>query len=217
MGEPVRRELGGAAPSAPRTALAVLWLLAAAAPATGLLGACASQGKLREAELTQLLAWLPGSYEGGAQSDSEARRGLEPPRERIALTVVGVYTPRLGHHVLFAQETAADDPRRVMSERMLSFHVDDKRGILESVYTFREPVRWRDGQEHPELFTAVTADDVLSVRGCELSWKKAGEEFTASQDPKLCSEAAHAAPGRMAAELTADLLVLGEYRFKKVR
>src|ERR1700758_3667028 len=189
----------------PRLSAAASALAGAVLAAAVLAGGCASERKLHEAELTQLLAWLPGSYEGGAQSDSEARRGLEPPHGRIALTIVRVYTPRLGHHVLFAQETDADDPRRVMSERMLSFHVDDKRGVLESVYTFREPLRWRDGQEHLELFTAVTTGDVLSARGCELSWKKAGEEFTATQDPKLCSEAAHAAPGRAAAELTAEL------------
>ncbi len=215
MGEPAHPGPSGAAAPAPRTALAALGLIAAAAPVLGLLGGCASQEKLREEELTQLLAWLPGRYEGGAQGDSDTRRGLQPPHEHIALIIVRVYTPQLGRHMLFAQETAADDPRRVMSERMLSFRVDEKRGILETVYTFREPVRWRDGQEHPELFTAVTPEDVQSVRGCELTWKKAGEEFTATQDPRLCREAAHAVPGRLAAELTADLLVLGDYRFKK--
>lgn len=177
---------------------------------------CASEAKLREAELTQLLGWLPGSYEGGSE-ERDARRALQAPQGRIALTIVKVYTPRLGHHVLFAQETAADDPRRVMSERMLSFSVDEKRGIVETVYTFHEPLRWRDGQEHPELFTAVTPEDVQSARGCELTWKKAGEEFTATQDPRQCAEARRTAPGRTAAELSPELLVLGDYRFRKTR
>ena len=203
--------MGKPAPAAAQ--LATLALLAAAS----LLGGCASKEKLREEELTQLLAWLPGRYEGGAQTESDTRRGLEPPHERIALVIIRVYTPRLGHQVLFAQESASDDPRRVMSERMLSFKVDDERGIVETVYTFREPLRWRDGQEHPELFTAVTVEDVLSARGCELAWKKSAEEFTATQDPRRCSEAARAARTQPAAELTADLLVMGDYRFGKTR
>ena len=185
-----------------------------AATALGLLGACASQEKLRERELTELLAWLPGYYESGLQVDS-TRRSLEPPHERIALVIVRVYTPRLGHHVLFAQETAADDPRRVMSQRMWSFRVDDKRGIVETVYTFREPVRWREGLQNRELFTGVVADDVRSSPGCELAWKKAGEEFTATQDRKLCHDASRDAP--RSAELIGDTLVLGEYRFRKTR
>jgi hypothetical protein len=199
---------------AERNALAALALIAATAPALGLLGGCASQEKLRQRELTQLLDWLPGQYESGLQVDS-TRRSLEPPHERIALVIVRVYTPRLGHHVLFAQETAADDPRRVMSQRMWSFTVDDKRGIVETVYTFRDPLRWREGLQNPELFTGVVADDVHSSPGCELAWKTTGEEFTATQDRKLCHAASGDAP--RSAELIGDTLVLGEYRFRKTR
>jgi hypothetical protein len=205
-------------------------LAAATAMATlGLLGACADQTKLRESELTQLLGWLPGRYDTTAQGDGDAQRGVQPPHDRIALIIVKVYTPRLGHHVFYVQEMAADDPRRVMSERLFSFKVDEKRGILETVYTFAEPLRWRDGQEHPELFTGVVVDDVRSVPGCELVWRKAVEQFIASYDPKLCHNSGGAAPGRSAAELTADSLSLADtaragappdeayYRFRKTR
>jgi len=196
---------------AARTALASATALAA----LGLLGACADQTKLRESELTQLLDWLPGRYDNTAQADSDPQRGVQP-HDRIALIIVKVYTPRLGHHVFYVQEMAADDPRRVMSERMFSFQVDEKRGILETVYTFAEPRRWRDGQEHPELFTGVVVEDVQSVPGCELAWKKVGEQFTATQDPKLCRDSATAA-GAPAAELTADSLALAGYRLRKTR
>jgi CpeT/CpcT family (DUF1001) len=189
---------------------------ATAIAALGLFGACADQTKLRESELTQLLGWLPGRYDNTAQADSDPQRGVQPPHDRIALIIVKVYTPRLGHHVFYVQEMAADDPRRVMSERLFSFKVDEKRGILESVYTFAEPRRWRDGQEHLELFTSVVVDDVQSVPGCELVWRKAGEQFIASYDPKLCHNSGGAAP-ESAAELTADSLVLAGYRFRRTR
>ena len=189
---------------------------ATAMAALGLLAACADQTKLRESELTQLLGWLPGRYDNTARADSNPQRGVQPPHDRIALIIVKVYTPRLGHHVFYVQEMAADDPRRVMSERMFSFKVDEKRGILETVYTFAEPRRWRDGQEHPELFTGVVVEDVQSVPGCELAWKQVGEQFTATQDPKLCRDSATAA-GAPAAELTADSLALAGYRLRKTR
>jgi hypothetical protein len=178
--------------------------------ALGLLGACADQTKLRESELTQLLGWLPGRYDNTTQADSDAQRGLQPPHDRIALIIVKVYTPRLGHHVFYVQEMAADDPRRVMSERLFSFKVDEKRGILESVYTFAEPLRWRDGQRNIELFTSVVTEDVQSVPGCELGWRKAGEQFIASYDPKLCHNTGGAAPGESAAQLSADSLSLAD-------
>ena len=104
---------------------AALAAATAMAAALALLGACADQTKLRESELTQLLAWLPGNYDNTAQADSDPLRRVQPPHNRIALIIVKVYTPRLGHHVFYVQEMAADDPRRVMSERMFSFKVDD--------------------------------------------------------------------------------------------
>ena len=68
---------------------------------------------------------------------------------------------------------------------------------------------------HLEVFTGVVAEDVLTVPGCELAWKKAGEEFTATQDQLLCRDAGGNAV--RSAELTPDTLVLGEYRFRKTR
>ena len=182
---------------------------ATAMAALGLLGACTDQTKLRESELTQLLGWLPGRYDNTAQADSDPQRGVQPPHDRIALIIVKVYTPRLGHHLFYVQEMAADDPRRVMSERMFSFKVDEKRGIVETVYTFAEPLRWRDGQRNIELFTSVVKEDVQSA-GCELLWKKSGEQFIASYDPKLCHNTGGAAAGESAAQLSADSLSLAD-------
>ncbi len=185
---------------------------ATAIAALGLLGACADQTKLRESELTQLLGWLPGRYDNTAQADSDAQRGVQPPHDRIALIIVKVYTPRLGHHVFYVQEMAADDPRRVMSERLFSFEVE-KRGILESVYTFAEPLRWRDGQRNIELFTSVVTEDVQG-EGCQLLWKKSGERFIATHDPGVCPDAPGAAPQ---AELAAGVLSSGDYKFRRTR
>ena len=177
------------------------------------LGACADEARKRESELTQLLEWLPGSYESGGQGPAGPGSQVMRGPQRIALVIVRVYTPRLGRHVLYAQESAADDPRRVMSERMFSFRVDEKRGIVETVYTFAEPLRWRNGHEHPELFTSVVAEDVRSVPGCDLLWTKTGEHFTAAPERESCHDPAAAAT----AELGGDSLELAGYRFRKTR
>ena len=127
----------------------------ALAAALAMLAGCADQEKLREAELTQLLVTLPGTYDNGAQADRDAQSGTRPAHERITLVVTRVYVPRLGHHVQVLQETATNDPLRVMSERMSSFAVDEKRGIVQTLYTFVDPVRWREGLQTPEMFTGV--------------------------------------------------------------
>ncbi|HYL72009.1 MAG TPA: chromophore lyase CpcT/CpeT, partial [Candidatus Dormibacteraeota bacterium] len=178
------------------------------------LAACPDEAKKRDAELTELLNWLPGSYDNAAQANADPQAGVQPPHAHVALTIVKVYTPRLGHHVLYAQENAPDDPRRVMSERLFSFSNDEKRGIIESVYTFAEPLRWRDGQEHLELFTSVVTEDVRTIPGCELLWKKVGERFTAAPERVHCPDPGAAA---VTAELSAESLELAGYRFRKSR
>jgi hypothetical protein len=186
---------------------------ATAMAALGLLGACADQSKLRESELTQLLGWLPGRYDNTAQAELDARSGVHPAHESIALVIARVYTPRLGHHVFYAQEMAFDDPRRVMSQKMYSFQVEEKSGIVETVYQLVEPLRWRDGQQNTQLFTSVVSEDV-QAEGCQLLWKKSGERFIAMHDPKLCPDPAGAAPQ---AELAVGVLSIGEYKFRKTR
>ena len=94
---------------------------------------------------------------------------------------------------------------------MYSFTVEDKRGIVATLYQFVEPLRWRDGQQNPDLFTSVVAEDV-QAEGCQLLWKKSEAGFSASYDTKVC-------PGAPAtqAELGLGTLSIGDYRFRKSR
>jgi hypothetical protein len=186
------------------TAAALLTVLA-------LLGGCADKQALREEDLGELLSWLPGRYDNSAQVAQEAQQSGHPAHEAIALLIMPVHTPRLGHHVFFAQESAANDPRRVMSGRMFSFDTDEKYGIVGLMYEFNEPARWHDGQQHPELFTGLVAEDV-SAAGCEFLWKRSGEQFIATHDPKRCHSIGGPV-GQNAAELTPNSLTLADFKF----
>jgi hypothetical protein len=188
--------------------------VAAAVAAAAVLGACASQEHLQEVELTQLLAVLPGTYDNSAQAELDARNGVHPGHDAVALTITHVQAPRLGHHVYYAQETAADDPRRVLSQAMFSFNVDEKRGIVETLYQLNEPLRWRDGQLNKELFSSMMTSDV-QTEGCQLFWKKKDAGFAAAHDPKVCPDAGGGAAPQ--AEYTAGALTIGDYKFRKGR
>jgi hypothetical protein len=180
------------------------------------LSACKQdKSKVNEGELTQLLALLPGEYDNRAQAELEARNGVRPAHDAVTLVITRVFTPRLGHHIYYAQEIAADDPRRVLSQKMYSFEVDEKRGIVETMYEFVEPVRWRDGQQNKDLFTSVMTED-LQAEGCVLLWKRDGARFIATHDPKVCPDPAGSAAVTRA-EFSLGALTIGDYKFRKVR
>ena len=164
--------------------------------------------------ISQLLAVFPGHYDNTAQVEADTRAHPGPPHDAIALTITHVYTPRLGHHVYYAQETAADDPRRVFSQKMYSFAIDEKRGIVETLYQLAEPVRWRDGQQNKEMFTAMVMEDV-QPEACQLLWKKTDTGFVATHDPKVCPDAGHGAILHQA-EFEGGVLTIGDYKFRRV-
>ena len=181
----------------------------------GLAGGCADQQKVREEDLGDLLAWLPGRYDNTAQVAQEAQKSGAPAHEGIALLIVPAHAQRLGHHVFYVQESAANDPRRIMSRQMFSFDTDAKYGIVGLVYEFNEPDRWRDVGEHPELFTGLVAEDVSSA-GCEFIWKKTAGQFVATHDPKHCHTSVPEL-GDNAAELTPDTRSIGHYHFRRIK
>jgi len=177
-----------------------------------LLCGCTDQTKVHEGELTELLAVLPGHYDNTAQVEADARAHSHQ-HDAVALTITHVYTPRLGHHVYYAQETAADDPRRVFGQKMYGFAVDEKRGIVETLYELVDPLRWRDGQQNKDMFTGMVIEDV-QPEACQLLWKKNDAGFVATHDAKVCPDAGHGALVTQAA-FEGGVLTIGDYKFRR--
>jgi outer membrane murein-binding lipoprotein Lpp len=178
------------------------------------LSGCSSQGKVREDDLAELLSWLPGHYDTVAQAQRDEKSAIRPGHDRLALLIVPVYVPRIGHHVFFVEEMADDNAERVMSERLFSFDIDEKRGIIGLMYNFIEPLRWRGAPRTPQMLTSVMSEDVAPV-GCELIWTRKGETFTAYHDPQHCHRAAADVTVGPEAQLTPNSLKLGDFEFKK--
>ena len=168
------------------------------------LAACANQEKLREAELVQLTRWLPGSYDNTAQAKADERQGVRPPHEALELVIVRLESVNLGRHAFYVQEMAADDPRRVMSQKVVIFRATDK-GIVESVSSLADPLRWRDGHRQPDVFMGMTARDLVTTTGCELTWKKEGERFVGATDSRHCRGTSPAVMGLAQVSTRAEL------------
>lgn len=153
-----------------------------------LLGGCAQQKKKGEMELAQLVAMLPGSYDNIAQARADTTDAAQPggTREALRLVIVPVYAPLIGDHVFYSQEMAAQDPRRVTAQRLMSFDLAADATLLQVSIALNEPARWRDGHLHPELFKGLLPQDVKAQTGCELVWTKTEKGFAGHNDKRLC-------------------------------
>jgi hypothetical protein len=131
--------------------------------------------------------------------------------------IVPVYLPTIGEHVFYFQESAADDPRRVATQRLLSFEAVKSGQVVETLYALAQPSRWRDGHLNPDLFKGMMDSDATRLAGCELVWKKDGAKFIAAHPAGGCRAAIPALGGgvrlQMRAELATDELSLAELAF----
>jgi CpeT/CpcT family protein DUF1001 len=168
-----------------------LWMGALSVALLSLLAGCAGARKEREAELEQISAWLPGNYDNTAQVDSDKRSGFQP-HDTLAVSIIQVYAPIISKHVFYAQEMAADNSNRVMSQRLLAFEISEDDEIVQSVWSLVDPVRFRDAHLNPDIFKMMQPPDVQSIPGCGLAWKKEKakdakpEHFTGQSGRNTC-------------------------------
>jgi hypothetical protein len=180
------------------------------------LSACASQGKRREADLARLLDWFPGRYTNLEQAQEDARAGREP-HAALELNIVPIYAPRIGKNVFYLQENVADDPRRVISQRVAAFEVVKDRGIVQTLWTLNEPLRWRDAHHNVDLFKSMIPDDYTAMSGCDLLWKDEEGRFVGANEASTCRVTSPATGGsvrlELRAELSAEALALADQSF----
>jgi hypothetical protein len=150
----------------------IFGLRAALLAALATVSACTSQEDLRQAEVKDLALQLPGVYSNPQQ----------------VLVIMNIFAPMMSGNLLYVRETAADDARRVISERVWSLDVNANNHIVATVYGFGQPDRWRNGAEDPELFRSMMPDDVRQMAGCELIWEKTARGYTATSASPRCPQ-----------------------------
>jgi hypothetical protein len=168
--------------------------------------ACAGskQTKQDELALAQITRWLPGTYNNLAQHDADVKAG-KPPHEALAIAIVPIDSPILGVHAFYLQEMAADDPRRVMVQEILSFEMADKGKIKESLATLVEPRRWRDANLTPDVLTALVPDDLTPMSGCDLFWTRGPDGFVGADEPLRCHTASRTSEAAARTDLRVEL------------
>ena len=213
----------------------VIGLIVAAACLTGC--TAMKKGHERDVDFAQFSRWIPGTYDNTAQVKADLQKGLRHPHDAVELAVIPLESIEVGQDSFYLQETAADDPLRVFSQRVVVFKETEK-GFVEAIYSLVEPARWRDGPHEPDMFEGMTTRDLKLVNGCELIWnrvqtdtdkkakkltkeeaKKAAEanRYEGKNDSKRCQMTSHSVMGLVNVELRGELsskeLALAELQY----
>jgi hypothetical protein len=139
---------------------------------------CANKRAAAEAKVGPAVQRLPGVYE---------RQGPD----RLVLVIVPIYAKSLSDHTFYMQEMLADDPRRITSQRVVSFDPGNGRKLLQSSWSFVEPGRWRDGHVKPDLFKSMVKSDVRIGARSEVSAEQlTGTELVLDADGLFAADGA---------------------------
>jgi hypothetical protein len=161
----------------------------AAALALLLLAGCSTGATKHEREFDKLLQGLPGQYDNRAQAKTDA----SGQHAAVALVINPVNALAVGKVVMFERETAIDDPRRILAQHIWTFELDKKNEhLVQSVYVFKEPLRWLHAVDDPYVLQSVLPDDLSVLSGCKLIWSKSDYGFAATTNAKDCRASAGA-------------------------
>lgn len=137
-----------------------------------LLAACASQPKRDDVFIAELAAMLAGSYDNLAQSRAGGGHAA------LRLVIAPVRAPLVGDHVFYVQETAAEDERRVLAQRLYVLRPVEgaERAVLAQA-DFAETSRWRDGHRNRDLFKSLLPQDLRPRGGCDVVFSRDAAGF----------------------------------------
>jgi hypothetical protein len=146
---------------------------------------CASTEEKPDVAIQELVLMFPGHYDNTAQVEADIAHGVQPPHEPLALDIVPIEAIMIGDNVFYVQESVVGDPQRVLGQKVVMFGVV-KKEIVQTDFALGEPHRWRNGQLNPDLFKGLMTQDVHSIKGCSLRWKRSEGKFAGTNDPKTC-------------------------------
>lgn len=157
---------------------------------SGIVKTQAQQTKNLEADLEELLVWFPGEYDNHQQVYQEAVISLAQEKRH-----------RQTHHIfhpikldfipgkqLYAQQSQHYNRNDIYRQRIYSFTIDsDEKAIRLTIYTPKAPERLKDAHLSPSLFEGLSAADFYLKPGCEVYWKKNGNQFEGYLKENACS------------------------------
>jgi len=131
-----------------------------------------------DAQFAQLQKELPGHYDNAAQISADARAGAAGAHAPLDLLILPANAALIGKAAYYVRQTVGGDSRRVLSQRLWVFgravDVHTKTPYIEQrIYVFKEPLRWLDVVDDPELLQSLLPQDIQQLTGCELIWSRA--------------------------------------------
>ena len=141
-------------------------------------------------DLDVMLSWFAGEFDNHQQviEEQEAETPPEQPHEWIHSIFVPVDLPALGEHVFYVEQYTDGDPAKIYRNRLYTFSINqEEQAVQLTIHSFADPKAVEGAHLDPTKLAGLTSDDVRSISGCEVYWKRvAPDRFIGSIPDGAC-------------------------------
>lgn len=133
-----------------------------------------------EHDLEVMMEWFAGEFDNHLQhvEEIEAEDPPEQPHEWIHSIFQPVELPVFGDHVFYVEQYTDGDPTKIYRNRIYSFSINEEMEAIQlTIYSFRDHEAVIGAHEDPSKLEGLTMEDVRTLPGCEVFWKKQADNF----------------------------------------
>lgn len=142
-------------------------------------------------DLVVLSKWFEGEFDNDSQTWLEGRRDWpgkeEEKHQRMHATHTKIDAPNMGEHVFYVEEFIDDDPTHVSRQRIVSFVSDpEAKGIRMKLFFLKDQQQYLSSLGNEDLLTKIDASKLFDVAGCDVIFRRQGEQYHGSMESKAC-------------------------------
>ncbi len=142
-------------------------------------------------DLVLLTTWFEGAFDNDSQLWFENRgswTGKEQEKhERIHTIHIRIDAKDIGEHVFYIEEYINDDPANVGRQRIVSFKSNAPEETIEmELYFLKDSKKYIGAYKNPEIFNGFNKENLFGLDGCNVFFKRMGEQYHGSMKAKAC-------------------------------
>jgi len=142
-------------------------------------------------DLVLMSQWFAGEFDNEEQQwfENEPRSKTPPERkhERIHTMHTRIDAPALGPVVFYVEEYRDNDPAKIIRQRIVTITSNVPERTMRMEQGFLKDAKAAIGAQYaPEKLKGLKAEDVSFLPGCEVTWRRVGDQFEGAMTPKAC-------------------------------
>jgi hypothetical protein len=135
--------------------------------------------------------WFAGEFDNEEQNwfenDPRSKTPADRKHERIHTMHARIDAPALGPVVFYVEEYRDNDPAKVIRQRIVTIKSNVPEQTIRMEQGFLKDAKAALGAQYaPERLKNLKAEDVSFLPGCEVTWRRVGDQFEGAMTPKAC-------------------------------